>query len=271
MSFQTVVNYDTAGHFSFDTTKVEVSGSLIRLKDLGGSTYATDSPTVETQHRIQATALTSFAHSASQPAGSSVKYQLLIGAGVYYHNGSTWVASDGTVSQSNTQAEITAALGTLFSALGLPETIFLRVRVFLTSNGTAQPSVTSNTWVYSMSYLSPASISECLVSCYITDLLGADYVLDSSKPATLHVKSYRAFMHGSKLVRPFTKSANFDADGLAQLSVIETQSIEQPLEFLVTYFEGEYKKQVRFIPAVVPNSPAANLNSVSTVSSLDMG
>lgn len=273
MGFQTLINYDDASQLSFDTTKVEVSGSLVRLKDLGGSTYATDSPTVETQHRIPATLLTAFAHSASQPSGASVKYQLIIGVTPYWFNtvSSLWEESNGLVSEANTQAEINSNLATLFTQLSLSVSVYVRVRVFLTSNGTALPSVTSVTVTSEMDYLSPVAIAECLVTCYLTDLLGADYAYDADEPAKLYVKSHRAFLHGSKLVQPFTKSVTFDSDGFAQISVIETESIEMPLEFFVTFYEGGYLKQVRCLPAAVPNAPARTLNQISTISNLDMG
>lgn len=272
MSLQTVITYNAANELSFDTLKVEVSGGLVRLKDLGGATYATDNPTVETQSRLLATVLSSFAHTASQPAGSNVKYQLIIGNTPYYFNTLTslWAEATGAVyAQSNTQTEINANLGTLFSGLSIVQSIFVRVRIFLNSNGTALPSVTSNTWGYSMLYLSPAAIAECEISCNLADLLGADYIPPADKPVTLYVKNDRSFMHGSKLILPFTKKVVFDSDGHAAISIIETETVAEFLEFFILYYENNTLRTIRFVEAQVPNAPSRTLDQISRVLTVD--
>lgn len=272
MSLQTVITYNAANELSFDPLKVEVSGGLVRLKDLGGATYATDNPTVETQSRLLATSLASFAHTASQPAGATVKYQLIIGNTPYYFNTLTslWAEATGAnYSESNTQTEINANLGTLFSGLSIVQSIFVRVRIFLNSNGTALPSVTSNTWGYSMLYLSPAAIAECEISCNLADLLGADYIPPADKPVTLYVKNDRSFMHGSKLILPFTQKVEFDSDGYAAISIIETESVAEFLEFFILYYENNTLRTIRFVEAEVPNAPSRTLDQITRVLAVD--
>lgn len=268
MSFSSVMTYGTAGELSFDTTKVEVSGGLVRLKDLGGSTYATDNPTVETQHQLMATSLTSFANSVSVPGTSAIKYQLLLNGTAYYYNSGTslWTAATGAnYTESNTAAEINSALGTLVSQLSITQSFYLKVRAFLHSAGSDQCSITTNTWVYGMSYLAPATISECSITAYLSDLLGDSYAYDSTKPVTLYASAPRDFMHGSKLIRHFTKSAVFNSSGLATLSLIETETIAEYLKFWVTYYENNALRSVRFNNAYVPNAPTRTLDQVTSV------
>lgn len=272
MSFTTVMTYGTAGELSFDATLVEISGGLVRLKDLGGSTYSQANPTVETQHRIMASSLTSFANSVSTPGTSAIKYQLLVNDVAYYFDTGTslWTAATGAnYTEANTAAQINSNLSTLFSQLSISQSIYLRVRAFLHSAGSDQCSITTNTWVYGMSYLSPATLTECSISAYLSDLLGDQYTYDSTKPVTLYASAPRDFMHGSKLIRHFTKSAAFNSSGLATLSLIETETIAEYLKFWVTYYENNTLRQVRFNNAFVPNAPTRTLDQVTAVNPVD--
>ena len=156
------------------------------------------------------------------------------------------------------------------SNLSISGSFYLRVRVFLHSNGSARPALTSFGISYRLDYNDQDALSECLVTCYVKDLLG-DFTYDSAYPITLYVKNDRAFMHGNNLIQPFTKSVNFDSDGYAQISLIETESVAEQVQFFVTYFEGLYKKTIRFLPAEIPNIATANLNEISQVSEIDVG
>lgn len=275
MSFSSVMTFDTSGELSFDSTLAEVSGGLVRLLDLGGATYSTANPTVETQHQLMATSLSSFAHSASIGAGTQIKYQLLVNGTAYYYNSSTslWTAATGAnYTEANTQSEVNSNLATLLSQLSITQSFYLKVRVFLHSDaGSARPTLTSVTWGYGMSYLSPPTISECSITAYLSDLLGDAYSYDSTKPVTLHVSNHRAFMHGSKLIRPFTKTAAFNSSGVATISIIETETIAEYLEFFITYYEANALRRIRFNNAYVPNTPTRTLNQVTTVTTVDWG
>ena len=272
MSFSSVMTFGTSGELSFDSTLVEVSGGLVRLKDLGGSTYSQANPTVETQHRIMATSLSAFANSVTTPGTSAIKYQLLINDVAYYYDTGTslWTAATGAnYSESNTAAQINSNLSTLFSQLSITQSIYLRVRAFLHSAGSDQCSITTNTWTYGMSYLAPATIPECSISAYLSDLLGGQYSYDSAKPVTLYASAPRDFMHGSTLIRHFTKTAVFDSSGLATLSLIETETVAEYLKFWVTYYENNTLRQVRFNNAYVPNAPTRTLDQITVVNPVD--
>lgn len=272
--FQGKFQYDTTAHFTFDATKVEVSGSTVRLKDLGGATYSTSNPTVTSQFRIPFTTITAFAHTASTPAGSEVKYTLRIDGTDYWYNASdaTWEESAGTYAQSNTQAEISAALATLVSDLSLSGNHWLTVKAFLHSDaGSARPTITDVTVTASHTEEAADAINECLISAYLTDLFGADYVHDPDFPVRLNVKNHRPFFHGNSLVRPFLKSVDFDSSGYAEISIVETETVGENLDFFITYYEGPTLKQVPLTRNQVPNQATASLSEIAIVRSDDVG
>jgi hypothetical protein len=272
--FQGKFQYDTAAHFTFDATKVEVSGSTVRLKDLGGATYAITNPTVTSQFRVPFTTITAFAHTASTPAGSQIKYCLRIDQVDYWYNSTSaaWEESDGTYSQANTQSEISAALTTLVADLSLSGNHWVTVKAFLHSDaGTARPTLTDVTVTATQVDGAADEIDECLISAYLTDLFGADYVHDPDFPVRLNVKNHRPFFHGNRLVRPFLKSVAFNSSGYAEISIIETESIGENLEFFITYYEGPSLKQVLLTRNQVPNQATASLSEIAVVQSDDVG
>jgi hypothetical protein len=272
--FQTKLTYDTAAHFSYDSTKVEFSGGTVRLLDLGGATYSTTNPTVSTQQRFGFSAISAFAHTASTPAGTAIKYQLKINGTLYWRNTSTslWEESDGTYSESNTQTELNAALGSLVTDLALEGNNWCQLVVFLHSDsGAARPVLTDATFTHAHVESAGTSIAECLVYCYLSDLLGDAYDLDASFPIRLHVKNHRAFFHGNKLIQPFHEQATFDANGYAELSVIETESVGENVEFAISYYEGPSLKWVRLTRNVVPNVATRALSQIAVTDSDDAG
>jgi hypothetical protein len=274
VSYSQVLTYDTASNLSFDTSLVEIGGGVLRLKDLGGGTYSTANPVVSTGHRTMLSSLTSFAESKSVTGSDEVKYQVVIGTSTYYYNTSSgaWAVSDGSYSQSNTAAQLNSNASTLFSGLSLSDNIFFRVNILLHSaSGSSRPSLTSNTIGYQFTTSSPSTISQCLVTCYLKNLQSVVPTYDSTKPVTLNVKANRAFMHGNNFIQPFAKSAVFNASGVAQLSIIETTTPTEYLGFYVSYYEGNSVKSVKLFNALVPNSPSADLSSVTSVRDADFG
>ncbi|MBI4414856.1 MAG: fibronectin type III domain-containing protein, partial [Candidatus Kerfeldbacteria bacterium] len=96
------------------------------------TTYPNDSPTITPTTSLSFTTLSSFSQTATLNGGS-IGYILSNDGGTswLYHNGSNWVASDGTVSQSTTAANINTNISTF--PVGSASFLF---RAFLTSNGT---------------------------------------------------------------------------------------------------------------------------------------
>lgn len=272
--FQTKLTFDTAAHFSYDADLVEFSGGTVRLLDLGGATYSDDDPTVASQLRFAFSSITAFAHTASTPGGTGIKYQLKINGALYWRNttDAIWEESDGTYDQANTQAELNAALGSLVSDLALEGNNWCQLVVFLHSDsGTARPVLTDATFTHAHTESAGASIAECLVYCYLSDLLGDAYDYDASFPIRLHVKNHRAFFHGNKLIQPFHQQATFNSSGYAELSVIETESVGENLEFAISYYEGPSLKWVRLTRNRVPNVASRALSQIAVTDPTDVG
>lgn len=96
------------------------------------TTYPNDSPTITPTTPISFTTLSSFSQTATLNGGS-IGYILSNDGGTtwLYHNGTNWVSSDGTVSQSTTAANINTNVSTF--PVGSGSFLF---RAFLTSSGT---------------------------------------------------------------------------------------------------------------------------------------
>lgn len=274
MAFQTVVTYGTSTHFTYDATLIEVTGGTIRLLDLGGATYSTSNPAITCQFRMPMRALTTFAESASKPAGSEIKYQVIINDVAYWYNSSTnWeAATANTYTYANTATELNAQASTLFSALSISGNNWIRLRVFLSStSGSARPTLTSNTLTFTHLEATPDTIAECLIYAYLSDLLGAAYVLDATYPVKLWVKNDHAFWHGNKMILPFAESVTFNSSGYAELSIVETETPAEKLDFFLTFYEGPSLKSVKLGKAQVPNTATRALSQISSVDPTDFG
>lgn len=274
MAFQEVLTYDTAASLSFDTALVEIGGGVLRLKDLGGAIYSTANPSVSTQHRNMVSALTAFSEVKTVAGSDQVKYCLAINDKNYWYDtvNTLWTESNGTYAQSNLASEISANEATLFSQLSLVAPVYMGLLIFLHSaTGLTRPSLTSNTLGYSFLNTAPIVINECLITAYLGDLLGDIPLFNSAQPTTLWISCDRAFFHGSRFIQPFTKSADFDSTGFAQLSVIETVTPGVKLSFGISYFDGISRKLTKLFSAIVPNTAGSTLNNITLTRYTDFG
>lgn len=266
MSFTHKVTYSAATEFVFDPALIEITGGLARLKDLGGATYSTSNPTITTQNMLQASVISTFIETKSAAGSDAVQYTIIVDGVEKYWNGTAWVQSNGTYTQSNSAATLNTNMPSLLS-LGHHN---VRVKAFLHSNdGTTRPTLTDNTFGFSYLTESADAISECLITCYLADLT-LDLLTTALEP-TLYVKNHRGFLHGNRIITPFIKTASFNSSGYAELSIIETETVGEELEFFITYKEGSSTKMVRFERAFVPNLASAPLSEISVVRPLDFG
>ncbi len=270
MAHSTVITYNDTAEQVFDATKIlEATG----FKLINTPPYASDSPTVISGAFYQISNLTSFAASITEPAGTSITFALMIDGIKYFWNSTaaTWAVADGTTSQSNTAAVINtnaAALKTDLDFLGLKN---LQIVAFLNSDGTDTPTLTSVTIGHEADTNVGNSISECNISATIKDILG-DLVTDTATfVATLIIQNEVAFKHGNNLIFPFTKTKAFDSSGNVSLSVIETETPGQKLQYSVIFQENNRTRTIRFNPAVVPDLASSNLLSITVPLSFDFG
>lgn len=269
MSFDLTVKFDDATDFSFDTALVEIAATVARLKDLGGGTFSTTNPQILTNYPVTASDITSFADSITEPGSDEIRHILEIERVDRYWDGSSWAASDGTFAQSNDSATINTNLATLVSGLGLTGNFSLRVKTLLHSDaGTSTPTITSITQAHDFSEPSFTQINECVITANLGDLFGDKYI--PADPPMLYVTNDRSFNHTNNTVLPFTKSVAFDGLGQASMSVIETETVGENLNFYVTYREGKSVKFLQFEPAVVPNTTSKPLTEVTSVVDSDL-
>lgn len=268
MSYSQTITYDASASLNFDSTLVEVSAGTLRLKDLGGGTYTLTNPVVTSQHQNMLSALSTFTQVATLPANTAVQYQLVLDGQEYWYNSvaAAWGESDGSFTQSNLASAINSHASTLFSDLGLLVSQYVGLRIFLsTTNASNRPVLTSNTIGYTWSNGNPAVISQCLIFGYLSDLLGGPALPSTAHPINLTVSCDHAFLHGSRLVLPFSQSAAFDNTGYVELSVIETATPGIPLNFAFTYYDGRSLTTAKLFNVIVPNTPTLSIDSLSTV------
>jgi len=270
MGFDLTINFDDANEFSFDTAKIEISGSKAQLKDLGGGTFDTSNPTILTNYPITCSDITSFSDSITEPGSDEITHILEIERQDYYFDGSSWVVSDGSFAQSNDSATINANLVDLLSDIGLTSNFALRIKTLLHSAaGTSTPDITSISQVHSFSEPSFTQINECVITVNLGDLFGDKF--SPANPPMFYVTNDRSFNHTNNVVLPFTQSVAFDPQGQATMSVIETESVGEKVNFYVTYEEGKSLKTMQFDPAVVPDTNSRNLTEITSVVDSDLG
>ena len=118
----------------------------------------------------------------------------------------------------------------------------------------------------------PADIvNECVITAYLMDLLGDVPAIDLANPPKLLISNDRSFQHGNNVIAPFTKTASFDANGVATISIIETETVGEELEFVITVPVGKSSRSIFFETAIVPDEAARDLDQITVVRQSDFG
>lgn len=271
MAYSDTLTYDTAASLSFDTSLVQISAGALTLK----SPYSLLNPKVTSQRRNTISSLASFAESSTLPANTSITYQLVLGSSPYYYNAtnSTWAASDGTFAQSNTAAVISTNKATLFSQLAILSNQFLGLNIFLnTTNASNAPILATNTIGYTWTNANATGINQCTVTATLANLVGTVPLPTALTPAQLLVSCSRGFFHGNNFIEPFTRAFSFDTGtGALTASIIETTTPGVPLQFSLTYWDGQSIRTSFLFNAQVPNQSQIALANLSSVVPYDFG
>lgn len=127
------------------------------------TTFITTAPTIIEVGFVILEALETFSSVETLPGTDEIKFILQVDLTDFYHDGGSWVPSNGTFAQSNTAVEI----NTNAAALGTNKP--LRVKALLKSaDGTTTPTLTSVT--FSFDFFSLASdIKKCVVFGFVFD------------------------------------------------------------------------------------------------------
>lgn len=178
-----------------------------------------------------------------------------------YWSGAAWVVSDGSAAESNTLAEMNTNLPSLITDLSTHE---IKFKIVFKSPDTIQ---TSSLDSFAITFVSGFNICNVFVS--LCELTNTAPVIDPLNPPKLYVSNDRGFLQGCNAVYPFSKSVAFNASGQATISVMETETTGERLEFVITFPSGDSIDSFRFPPSVVPNAPWANLSDIVNGSAVD--
>lgn len=105
--------------------------------------------------------------------------------------------------------------------------------------------------------------AQCIVYLWLQDILGND--VGSGSKAVFSATIQDGFKYGQFVITPSNISSNFDINGYAQIQMVETETPGVYIEFGVSYSSGETTKQINFKPAIVPNSGAISLTSITDI------
>lgn len=115
------------------------------------------------------------------------------------------------------------------------------------------------------------AINKITINASLQNLLGNDQSFATPQEAVLHVKNDRSFIHGVEVILPFDKTKVFDGSGNASITIIETETVGEKLEFFIVYSDGRSKKVIWFEPSVVPNTTPIELTQITSVIDQDFG
>lgn len=229
-----------------------------------GQIYPKSGPTIATATSLSMDQLSSFAATLSVPGSTAVLFYFNIGGSNYWWNGTAWTASDGTYSQANTAAQITANVSTFPVTLGAFVTLYA---LLYTPDGAATPTLTSATIVYDYFGPEPTGPNYCTVYGYILDEKGMPV-----SGATVKVTNPTTFINQGIVFAQGYKSAITNSQGYFSFSLVETATLlgANPLQFDVTYTQAQVGTgfspvTFSFGSADIPNNPSANIATLTFV------
>lgn len=204
-----VVVYDTVQHTSAFTPVASIPATV----------YSIANPKVVQNASVLQDAVESFSASTSVAGADLVKYTLEVDDQEYYWTGSAWAESDGTYSQSNTAAEISANAAT-FDVPGQ-----LSIVAYLHSAaGDTRPSLTSVTLGYNF-YAVVAEPATCLIYGWLKDVRGIGI-----SGATVTFKLSRSvagvYMEASGVVVDKEYAVETDEDGYFEADLVRSSAFE---------------------------------------------
>lgn len=211
--------------FGDDTSQSSVSQIDFSLL---GQTYAMTNPTIASNSSVLCDGLSSVAVSSSQSGSDLIKYVVSVQnlstslTQDYYWNGSAWVVSDGTYTQSNTLAQINTNIATLNSTVLVTGKRVL-IKAFLHSaDGSTTPTLTSITLVYDFFTELDPDPDTTIVFGYLYDSLNQPIV-----GAIVTLDNRTAFEYGSRVISRGKVTTTTDSRGYWEFECVENTSVEK--------------------------------------------
>lgn len=244
--------------FLFDDTEVEVLSGA-RLIDL----LAVSSSVLD-RAGFFADAITAFdAVEVIGGAGNAIQYAFRIDGQLTWFDSvtSTWVASDGSVAETNPQADIRANLSTLDLTGGKRVQNFaLLVTAGVDTPELEQVTVTFNAVaVAELPPIEPPAPRECLVFGHVRDEDGQPIF-----EARVRVFPPAAgFAHGNHQIHGEPVSTTTNAAGRWELSLAETATKSQTVEFRITHVKEAQVFTSSFLGKTIPDEETKEFKDLS--------
>lgn len=242
-------------------SSVQHTSNYTSGQSIPATVYVTDNPTAQTNATVTTDGLSAFTETSTKAGSDEIKYVIVQGGVDKYWTGTAWATSDGTYAQANTATEINTNAATLAFAIGATITI----KAFLHSDdGSTRPQLDENTFDYDFFSSEPAAINETPIYFYVDDLS-----LDDVTAGTFTVSAPNSFFHGNRVFpKGIVETATVGSSGYVEVKIIETTSINQKLNFKLSYTDSESNTAViTFKPALIPDDPTNGiaLNALTTV------
>jgi len=221
-----------------------------------GTTYPTDNPAIHLAGTVRAASLTDFTENIIEDGGASIRYTMVVNGQDTWFNGNKWEDANGLFSQTNFVRDITANA----SALDLADGVDFTIKAYLHSDdGSDTPQLQENTFAYSSFVTATASLpSENSIYVFLLDQQGAPI-----PNAIFRCINKNEFFHGDRRIAAITRSVLTDADGRADLEVVETATVSQTYDFELEYKNSKGKAVVdEFKSVTVPNAASNNLKDI---------
>lgn len=217
-----VVFTDTNTLSSVDDFSVEVTGEKY-------------SPTgyLEPVVPLQVSSLVTYSQEDIIPAGNEIGIILKIDGILKYHDGAAWTTSDGSLGQSNSEAELAAALGEL--SLGANSEVFVRW-VLGTDSNVETPEITDATieYIFGALEINPAT---CLVYGYYKDI--ANNPIQGAKVRLALNKKAGIYQEANHNIIEDAVELTTDENGYFQTELVRTSEFDEGAgEYVLTITKG---------------------------------
>lgn len=193
----------------------------------------------------------------------SVTFALQVNGQLKYHNGTSWVDSNGALAQSNTASQINAYCEALLSVNST-----VKIYAVLTSNnGLTTPSLTSMTFGYDFGQIPPAAPITTVVYGFLNDITG-NPVANALVTFTLVNVVQNAYMETtSRVLIGSSVVATTDANGYFEQAVLATTQFQGSNTYIqVTIQKGTVLQKVnsagRPLYITVPEQATVDITSL---------
>jgi len=224
-----------------------------------GQIYPTSNPTIIVASAIDIACIDAFTEVATKTGSDEVTYIQELNSVDEYHNGVTWVESNGTYAQSNIATDVNTHGGELELGTGYR---YRLVAILHSADGQTTPELESATVTYCFAAPLLNPINECVVWCALADIVQGD--LSKYTELKFHIAN-DDFMHSLRIMPAEINSVSFLSDYTTSLSVVETETVNVNMDFYITGLLDGQPFEILFNAAPVPNVPIACITAITSV------